>query len=333
MANVNTSDREPTETRRERAQLLIVIGFVLAIALVSLALFLNSIIYAENVGSRGADIGGSEATEFVTAVETSGEGAIRAVNDPTEHDGFDGQVTDLKDTIDVWDDQSRLHYTSKGGYTATDVVDEEPGTQIMQDDTRSFTAADGDSSDWTLVSDTEARDFVLTVSTVDAGDGDPFTVCVSESGGLVDDLENCEVSSDVGTLEIYETENGIAVVAEGPNGSDSREVEDGEVRVDFSEGTVNGEDLDLGTVFDDDFDSYDIAYLNGDTVEGTYRFVVNKDELDDSLLAIGTDRFNDPYESPYTYDAIWSATFSITYENSRIEYQSEITIVPGEIDD
>lgn len=326
MANVDPSDHEPP-TRRDRAQLLIVIGIVLAIMLVSLALFLNNIIYVENVGSRGADIGGSDATEFVTTPEEDSETLLRAANE--EETDFDDQSESLATDLAEWNDQSRLHYMSRGVYTSVE-LDGDPaaGTQIAQDEDRNFTDRQGNPL-WRLASDVEARDFVLNVSEDNLSDEtDAFRLSVTE--GTLSDGQN---------LSIYEDGGNITVADES-----GTECETGDDRavVNFASGTLNGEECEI-TIFEG-LDTYSIWYVNGDEIEGQYRLVVNAntDDLDPgtndldpelSLSLHDTYHSNPNDGSPYAIDAIWSADVAVTYENSRVEYNSVIEIVPGEIHD
>lgn len=340
MADVAPFGCEPADPRRERAQLLIVIGIVLALTLVSLALFLNSIIYVENVGARGADIGGTEAGEFAAASEAGAEGAIRAANGANRT--FENQTDTFNASIEEWNAQSRLHYTSAGSYTAVSSAGEfQKGTQIVQNETREFTNANepSDPGNWTLAKNVTVRDYMLTISedNLTADEENPFRICVSDGNDALDVDEiigDCsDLDPEVETLSIYNGTDGIVITNESGLHCEA-DPDDGSALVDFAAGTFDGDDCDVATVFDE-FDSYNVAYLNASEIEGQYRLVVDDyDDIDDGPHEPRDGTYNDPDgDPPVAFVAIWSAEIEVTYENPRIAYNSPIEVVPGEIRD
>jgi len=62
------------DVNRDRGQLIILTGLIVAVTMVAMVLLLNTAIYTENLASRGADQSGREAVEYrATVVDGVGE--------------------------------------------------------------------------------------------------------------------------------------------------------------------------------------------------------------------------------------------------------------------
>lgn len=66
--------------RRDRGQLILITGLVIAVLLVAMVLILNSAIYTENVATRGVDKGGNDAIDFRNTVVEGAEEIIEKEN-------------------------------------------------------------------------------------------------------------------------------------------------------------------------------------------------------------------------------------------------------------
>lgn len=65
---------------RDRGQLILITGLVIATILVATVLILNTAIYTENLGTRDTDSDASEVIEFRTTIESGSEEIIEREN-------------------------------------------------------------------------------------------------------------------------------------------------------------------------------------------------------------------------------------------------------------
>lgn len=79
---------------RNRGQLILITGLVIAITMVAMVLILNSAIYTENVATRGVDSGGDDAIDFRNTVIEGSEEIIEHENESDQVDAID-EYTDL----------------------------------------------------------------------------------------------------------------------------------------------------------------------------------------------------------------------------------------------
>ncbi|RQG95837.1 DUF7261 family protein [Natrarchaeobius chitinivorans] len=294
------SQRKPDSSRR--GQLLLVAGLLLAVTFVLLAVLLNSVIYAENLGSRGASVGGGDVIEFETSLHDASEETIRRLNRDADPSDPHSDLTDeFEAVIDEWDGQARQHGLRDGDYSTVSVDTIETGTQIEQSG-GSFENDDGD-GDWELAqNDVRVRSFEMEIDTIAESDpDDAFRLVVSDG-------------TDVWEMAVYDS--GVQAQQNGV------EIEDCETTnpeaIDFATATVDGEFCEA-VIFGGDLEApYDsISYENGSEIEGGYRFIV-----DDTSLA-GSNDFE-------THPGIYSSNVTLEYENHRIDYKSTTWIAPEE---
>lgn len=331
MADVSSLSGTRSTENHQRGQILIITALVLAMTLVLLAVLLNSVIYAENAGSRGGEIGGHDAASLERAVGNAGETLIRYTNKgATTGDDHTALADDLNTSIESWHNQSQLQYVSGGTYTAVSVADTRNGSQIIQDEERSFESHENETT-WTLATDVLVRNYTMTVTEEELENAsDPFANVSSFS---IDPFQ-LNVSDESGAewrLYIYSDANDhIFLVAEDSNGdfTDIHHVEAPEATIDFASGMVDGEPADAVT-FAPGLDSpYTLTYENGANGGGEYRLIVDEAGLmDESKYSA------DPSSSPYVLDAIYSAEINVTYETHQIKYRSAIRTAPGELHD
>jgi len=88
-----------TATDEDRAQLILITGLTLAVILVAVVLILNTVIYTENLATRGVDAGGGEAIDFR-------DGAVEDVTEIMyrEHgsNSSDTAVDDFSDSTETY---------------------------------------------------------------------------------------------------------------------------------------------------------------------------------------------------------------------------------------
>lgn len=179
MADVSSS------SAGERAQLIIVSGLLVATTLLVLVLLLNTVIYTENVATRGIDSDASEAVEYQRTIERT-LGAYLA----EEHGSGDaGNWSELEATVNDSIDHVLGHTASLGseqGRIANSEVELVPGLFAEPDESGSFenatvaTHANGTRL-FNVTVEEESLDDVLKVG----ADGGSWSVHLNNSTGEV----------------------------------------------------------------------------------------------------------------------------------------------------
>ena len=322
----------------DRGQLIIITGLTLAVILVAVVLLLNTAIYTENLATRGVDAGGTEAAEFREASAADVSELLVRTNwsKPDAVDGFGGE-------LDRYGESIADHRTHEGVIAR---VSGEPteGTFIAQDEARSFEptsnyhngTADGD--EWTLVEGTTRT----RAYTMDVGiEGDSMN-----ESNVTSDAFRLRVAGDDATdwdLYVYQPSDGdITVRVDGPDGTQTVDQSGESVELNLTAGTVNGEPWEplswaAGVEDDADIDDgerneYAISYANGDTVSGTYEFVV---DTPDGAATNGSDSalYSESEDgSPYAVESVYDVHLELRHHTPELRYEDRIRVAPGERD-
>lgn len=328
----SSSSPDDGSERTDRAQLLLITGLALAVILVALVLLLNTVIYTENLATRGVDTGGTEAAELRSGTAADLE-TLFARTDWSTHDP-DAFEADLA----AYAAATREHRLRDGTVTriGTETTD---GSHVTQENIREFdpsndhlentTAESGD--EWTLVEDaTRTRSYVLADVSV--------TESIANESVINEEAFRVTVASadEEWTLYVYELDDGPVVRVNGA----TRELDDGG-RIDLTAGTVDGDPWDAlvwaSGVEDPSAErssrtDYEITYANGDTVEGTYEFVVDT-QTGVSTASPNEPLHDEPHESPYAVDAVYSVDATIGLQRPELRYEDRVRVAPGERDD
>lgn len=308
---------------RDRGQLILVTGLLVAVAIIGLVMLLNTAIYTENLASRGADQSGREATEYRATVIDGVGGLIDAEND-RQHASQAAVEENVTDGIGTIDNYTARNYATGGTAVEIDesTVTAHDGRLIRQNASGPFESSGG-GSDWTLATDVEnARGFVVTVDR--SGLNETNETAASSSGAfrvLVD-------GGSTWNAYVYRNESTSNVtLASGAGGSVNEHcsIDANEVTVDLSKGTVDGEPC-LDFEWAEGISApYDVRIQYGNNATGTYNITVN---------ATGSSTYpglnNGPPTSPYHVPAVYSAEFSIRYESPTLTYRTQVRVAPGE---
>jgi len=293
--------------RPERAQIILVGAFALAVVFVALALVMNAAIYTENLATRSESAATADAHAFHRGTTTVAEDAFQyahEVND-SDHAGLERNVTQA---LDAYYNVTRTQQAAGGQLAEATVGSTTRGTNIT-DDTGTFEGP-SEFDRWTLASGvTSTRKFQMQIDTLTLPSTEEFRVI---AGGTSTWYLN--VSYDG-------TEYDIGVVESGTyTKCDSTTLED--ISIDFSAGTVNGNDcaaLNLHEVTG----SYVLEFDNSSEVEGEYQVIVNAEETYTSA----------DLDDPETDPVLYSMEIDLIYWTPELEYQSTIRVAPGEYSD
>lgn len=316
-----------TATDEDRAQLILITGLTLAVILVAVVLILNTVIYTENLATRGVDAGGGEAIDFrdgavedVTEImyrehrNESGGNDVRPEFDASV-DAYASATADLRARDGVIADVA-VRDTVNGFFIAQDGPD---GGGV-----REMTSDSGDAN-WTVAGDVDrTRDYRMTVDSASLDGSDSFTVVANRSN----ETWTMSLSNDADDAIDVTVTNGTDTVSETFN-HDAGE----NVTIDVTGGTVDGEPFPAlvwaENVQTETGGEYDVRYEHGDAAAGTYHLVV---EPDGSTASLDTEASEDRSSEPYVVKGVYSAEVEVYHRTPELEYGDVVRVAPGERD-
>lgn len=317
--------------REDRGQLIVVASLVLATLFVTLALVLNSGIYAENLETRGT----TDSSDVTTAVhQTNHEAAaaMRAANRLEATANPDNAVATFAANLEHIADGVTDQRTLRGQAFTIERRDAVGGYSLRQTaDDRSFTNATG-ASTWTLATDVDRIDgYELRVErnslyedpgTVGEATADTFSLRLEDEngdewrvhvfrntaddsvvvvGGSGSEIDGLDSSSDVSAIPGYDDDACRASTASA--------------EIDLAAGALLDADCPVLSFADELSGRLELSYHNGAEVNGTYRLLIDGPEPDDADFHVPDDG-----ASPYRAGAVLEATIEVTYERSDIRY-------------
>lgn len=311
------------ESAGERAQVLLVTALILGVTFVVLALLLNSAIFTENLASRGETSGADGVVSYQGDL-TRSAGTLLAYENRNASDADTHTV--VRDRVDrgvAQIDRILVHRQAKRGSLANaSVVGLEDGSRIFQTDhMRNFT--DGNAqADWTVATGvTQTRAFRLNVTRSTLPTCGLFTDCyvLTVTDGSAE--WNVSISDDVGGVEVrVDNETGTSQSCDLVNEPD--------VTVDLTAGTVGGEPCPALSFADAPGGPYAIEFTNADRIDGTYTMVVDNE----AIAATPPARFDPAGADPAVTPAIYDLTLGYEYRTPDLTVANEIRVAPGEFD-
>ncbi|UPV73593.1 hypothetical protein M0R89_13725 [Halorussus limi] len=314
--------------RRDRGQLILVTGLAIAVMLVALVLLLNTVIYTQNLATRGAEVEDDAAVSFRQEA-IAGVGEVVDAENRAEYDTRAKVEANVTEGVERYDGLASRYRAERS--TIADVNESSlaytDGRILRQTNaSRNFTSA-GESSSWTLVEDAGAgggpgvRGFALTVARENLSDAKSSAFTVTADG-----------SSDDWEARIYDDGGAITVAVK--NGSESNadpvcSVTKSEATVDLTSGTVGGVRCPALVWAKGVAAPYDVTFDNAADATGTYGVTVN-------TSAAGTDvqtaNFAGPgaTSSPRWAPAVYAAQFEIHFETPNVEFHTTVRSAPGE---
>ena len=330
MAHLKPGDEAPDDAGgRDRAQLLLLAGFVLAAIFVAFAFLLNAVIFAENLATRGE---GSRTTHAVTTADDVAAGTESVIVYANEHNttSYSTLEAELKSGIADVERLAGTQQLADGGVLRVEYDSHRSGTWINQSyRERNFTD-DSYASNWELFHGADgARAFRINVTDPDQLqdlNGSPpirnFTVIAHGTG------------SDPWKMRVYHDDTGSAYVAEVTDGNENTRycsVGDGvsSFWINVSAGTFAGEECRALRFGEGLSTIKKVEYDHGDNINGTYRLMAAKGKG-----AINPGSYNTTgSEPPIRTTAIYNATVHVTYDSGDLYYETDRKAEPGRDDE
>ncbi|MDL5360450.1 hypothetical protein [Halalkalicoccus sp. NIPERK01] len=238
----------------DRGQLILVTGLTIAVILVALVVLLNTVIYTENLATRGVDAGGGDAIEYRATVV----GAVsQLIAEENEH-YYEGSlpVAGVENGTGTINRTLSERHLSRGAVAETTYEVNEGPPISWQIDSREFDENGSNATVATNVTDTER--FAVTVESVEpaADPQDRFRLIVGDW-----EMTIVETNSDTEDDQIVIEANGNSWPADRPAYGTPLEV-------DLVNGTIDGEPVSLDTPLESD----EVRYENADRLKGSYDF-------------------------------------------------------------
>lgn len=308
MADV--SERAPR--CEDRGQLILITAVGIASMLVLLALLLNSVIYTENLTTRG---GQTEHARDAMEYEVEAEQVVTALLERSNRNGW--AYAAFRENVTTWNDLSARQSAANGATTYLSINSMTEGSRIAQADAdRPLTNASGVET-WTLVTGaSEVRRWELNVSrsslVTNTSDANASELVAAK-------VFSAEVDRDADTWRVFVYTNGthVLVKVEDETGTlhSCPASTNGTIVVDVVGETVDGAPCSaLG--FLAGTGSTDVRYNEGRSAAGTYALVVDR-----PIGAVDDGDFGGaaPSVAPYIYDV----TIDLGYRTPHLQYHEK----------
>ena len=231
MAQVTRPRDDGGNHNRDRGQMILLMGVVLAVMFVALALLVNAAIYTDNVATRGGDPAG-EALEYQNGVVDSTEGLIEA-----ENDAGNATADDVRPALENISRYHRQYHLRRGAATETEFDIYQGINETDQDGFKDWTANASD-----------VRGFVIYIDGTRMANSDsPFSIYVGgtklnvnrTSNEIVVEGKSCSESvsdsiefnvtsgtlgSDSCDFDFQDFDGGEIEIEDGDNGAGSYEL-------------------------------------------------------------------------------------------------------------
>ena len=306
---------------RDRAQVMLVAAFSLAVAFVALSVVINGAIFTQNLATRGDTAGGGDALQQRQQAEQMVGDLLEHAN--ANYSGTTDTAREFRSAISDLSNASSYQQSVSGRAVDYEYVGASNGTRLYQDSPGDFTNASA-GNNWTVaenvdntrrfdinVTDTgeleDPGDKPLTVDLTDTSSGDTWRLSLAENGGTLNLTTTYAdgsggVSSTCTTPDPSSNEVTINVTAGLFAGQSCEALAFGR--------NVSGGANELGT--------YDIRFNNTANVNGTYQLTVD-------TTSVGN--------APNDESAVYSTTVEYTYRTANLIYETDIRVAPGEPDE
>ncbi|MEF8840739.1 MAG: hypothetical protein V5A62_03815 [Haloarculaceae archaeon] len=304
---------------RDRAQLILVGGLVVAVGLVGIAIVLNSGIYTHNLASR-VDPTASDAVGHTAVVRDSVGGLIEwgVRNHPGNKSA---QVRNVSMGVSNVSDLHARGSAGHGVLTNATVATTFNGTTVNQTGDRDFTD-NATNADWEVADDAHGiRHFRMEVEGSSLNDSSVplypgvFNVTFDPNSGS--DL-TVSLYEDGGTTALMVTDEGTGRSFGPCTDTDTR------TEIDLTGATVAGEHCAALERLGDLSRPFDVEFDDAGNVSGSYSLVVNTTSVGNVASAGDS--------GPSELDTLYSVEVDLQFQSQRVDYRTTITVAPGEPD-
>ena len=310
----------PTDETSDRGQILVIVGLLIAVIFVALALVLNAAIFAENLSTRETADSEKPSAYAADTGSTVADVYNRTNDNDTRKTVY--AKTSFNESLETWAD-SRSDTAAENGALFVADWTTHVGWRLEQDEDRSFTPADDDSTtEWTVADGVQnISAFELNVNRAklyDGADTRAFHVFLSDG-------------TDTWKVFVYRNGGGdIVVSADDPMATPQCTRATDRAVIDVRSGTVAGTDcaaLDLPTSLDGKLsvEFRNVQATGGpERVNGTYTLIVNGSDAIVRDAGGHPERFNASGKMPPTATAVvYAVRYDTRYQRKEVVHDVE----------
>jgi hypothetical protein len=300
--------------RRDRGQILLISGLLLAVLFVGLAVVVNSAVYAENQATREVTRSSEPLADHPVTQERVSQ-AVHDVNLDNDTARYGPRHEKLADNVSDWDSRMQGKEAANGALFGAAKVNGTNGTRISQEVNQQFRPSGDeywtedllgspldplgafDRMSWLVAPGVRSRGYEATVNrtalkdtTNTLSDVVDWVLNGNDAFGIV--FDNGAKYRTVYMVEVDQgddNENDIAAVVSEENTSVADqedyvghcrvEAPNATIRLDDNELEGNGTTVDCPVLsFTEDLGRHDIYYVGANNVKGTYDLIVDKNK-------------------------------------------------------
>lgn len=324
------------KTKSERAQLIIITAFIIAITFLLLATLLNVVIYAENQAARGLTVAEQSGYETQTEMNETFIGLLEQTN-TIRNTSYTPYETSIREGVNETAIITKTTQSKQQKLVQTELQSIDRGTQIIQNDSsREYTSAGG-ATNWNVVVNSPAtRDMNQTVNRASLYQHTNSSQYLNESLLSSKQIFQTDFTDSSGTWEVYVVElaynNTVLIRSVDPSGviANSCYRSASTVTIDYADQTANGADCDALSFVNTLNTPHTITYQNGQNAEGVYQIHTSRDY---GLIAAFTFESPTSGNSPYATPSIYSMTYYHAFASGKEQYDTTTRIAPNELTD
>lgn len=349
----------------ERAQLVLVTGFSLAVTLVVLTLVLNSAIYTGNLASRGHETTTSDALGLRRMAEVGVGATVDSVNANTSGADYAEVKDNYTVAVDNWTTMARRQTVDRGWSLDVSTTVRRNGTRIAQNTSEEFLPRPGQTPaadplafstpNWAVARNVTLRQFEMTVNASTLAEVDTDTVTDPRgdpSSGFFFQINDTNRRWRVGVYNhsAGPREHNVTIVVYKASASTlvgtCNEI-DRNVTIDVTGRRVADDECDALSFVEElsENGATHVYFANATDVEGNYSLTVDRighgrneslkdvvDRVNYGDFCSGPTYFDDPAAgSPHATAAIYSVDADTTYNSSRASHTTtDVRIAPDE---
>jgi hypothetical protein len=304
--------------------LLLVGAFALAVTLVALTVALTASNYTGTLATESDEITqGGHAISVRESVEHDVERLLVRAN--SGETGRSPRETILSNSVPVIADGVAAHHADDGRRVAAELTGSPftDGVRIKQTSTETFVDPRPTVSDerWRLASSTTVRNATFVFERVSS----PSVLATNPGDGYKFILGDWSADAAAWEMVLYRDGTDWKLRVTGPSGTSKTCTRPApslgsEMTVDVGAATVNDEYCNALAFFEPTM-SHDVWFEEGLAVRGRYWLTVEGDQS-----GIGRN-----YATANADEVLYSATLDFRYVSATVDYETEITVAPGDL--
>lgn len=317
-------------TDSERAQLILVGAFVLATTLIGLSIVLSAGNYTSSLAGEGGTV--SQGDDAITAREAfrADMQSYLAIVNPRDT-SYPMKKSSIRDVSALVADRVGEFHARQGRVVTSGSLSFESGTRIKQVSHETFRepgerdAGDSPSPTWDLTSGGAVRNMTFYFSNLPLASQDPFTIQFRQTPFTSGNEWNINVKSGSGDweIEVERPSGSPAYTCERPTTPTETKT------MDISNAEMDGTYCRALDQLEMDSTDYKVIVKTPNPTSTSRRQARGKFWVIATDSALGS---SPPDAVETDTDVVYSTTVPFSYRSGSVDFESDITVSPGEIE-